>query len=246
MNNLKVFKNQEFGSIRTVEIDGEPWFVAKDISDALEYSKTNKMLNRLDEDEKIHLSKSELQGHQIGGAEINNFGMRLINESGFYNAVIGSNKVEAKKFKKWVTKEVLPSIRKHGAYMTGNVVDMIYNDPQSMIDLLIKLKDEKEARVEAERRNNILMHTNKTYTATEIAKELGFKSATALNKDLCDKGIQYKVNNTYVLYSDYANLGYVSIKQQILDNGKEIYNRHFTQDGRDFILNLYNMQYRVN
>ncbi|MBS5952562.1 MAG: phage antirepressor KilAC domain-containing protein [Paraclostridium bifermentans] len=246
MNNLKVFKNQEFGSIRTVEIDGEPWFVAKDISDALEYSKTNKMLNRLDEDEKIHLSKSELQGHQIGGAEINNFGMRLINESGFYNAVIGSNKVEAKKFKKWVTKEVLPSIRKHGAYMTDNVVDMIYNDPQSMIDLLIKLKDEKEARVEAERRNNILMHTNKTYTATEIAKELGFKSATALNKDLCDKGIQYKVNNTYVLYSDYANLGYVSIKQQILDNGKEIYNRHFTQDGRDFILNLYNMQYRVN
>ena len=130
--------------------------------------------------------------------------------------------------------------------MTDNVIDFIYNDPQAMIDLLTKLKNEKESRVEAERRNAILMHTNKTYTATEIAKELGFKSANALNKDLCDKGIQYKVNNTYVLYSDYADLGYVSIKQQILDNGKEVYNRHFTQDGRRFILDLYKVEKKAN
>lgn len=115
-----------------------------------------------------------------------------------------------------------------------------------MIDLLLKLKKEKEDRIEAERRNNILMHTNKTYTATELAKELGFKSATALNKDLCNKGIQYKINGSYVLYSDYADLGYISLKQQILDNGKVVYNRHFTQDGRKFLLELYNLEHKVN
>lgn len=79
-----------------------------------------------------------------------------------------------------------------------------------------------------------------------VAKELGFKSATALNKDLCNKGIQYKINGSHVLYSDYADLGYISLKQQILDNGKVVYNRHFTQDGRKFLLELYNLESKVN
>lgn len=92
---------------------------------------------------------------------------------------------------------------------------------------------------ELERKNNILMHTKKLYTATEIAKELGMKSAIALNKKLSDMGIQYKVNQTWVFYSKYSDLGYESIKQDILDNGTVTYSRKFTQDGRDFILNLF-------
>lgn len=92
---------------------------------------------------------------------------------------------------------------------------------------------------ELERKNNILMHTKKLYTATEIAKELGMKSAIALNKKLSDMGIQYKVNQTWVFYSKYSDLGYESIKQDILDNGTVAYSRKFTQDGRDFILNLF-------
>lgn len=88
--------------------------------------------------------------------------------------------------------------------------------------------------------NNILMHVNKTYTATEIAKELGFKSAIALNNDLAKKRIQFKQNGTWVLYSDYANKGYVEIKQEVLDNGKVIYHRRWTQLGREFLLKLYN------
>lgn len=227
-NKLQIFRNSEFGEVRVVEINNEPWFVAKDISDFLNYSDASAMTRHLDEDEKSNCQIDSMSKSQI-----------VINESGLYSSILRSKRPEAKRFKKWVTSEVLPSIRKHGAYMTDNLVEQIYEDPQTMIDLLIKLKEEKENRIKAERKNAILMHTNKTYTATEIAKELGFKSATALNKDLCDKGIQYKVNNTYVLYSDYASLGYVSIKQQILDSGKEVYNRHFTQEGRDFILNLY-------
>lgn len=92
---------------------------------------------------------------------------------------------------------------------------------------------------ELERKNNILMHTKKLYTATEIAKELGMKSAIALNKKLSDMGIQYKVNQTWVFYSKYSDLGYESIKQDILDNGTVAYSRKFTQDGRDFILHLF-------
>ncbi|WP_297638601.1 antA/AntB antirepressor family protein [uncultured Clostridium sp.] len=85
----------------------------------------------------------------------------------------------------------------------------------------------------------VLTHVNKLYTSTEIAKELGLKSATELNKLLSDKKIQYKVNNTWVLTAKYSNAGYESIKQTVLDNGKVIYDRKFTQIGRDFILNLF-------
>jgi len=90
--------------------------------------------------------------------------------------------------------------------------------------------------------NNILMHTNKLYTATEIAKELDFPSATILNKKLEDMKIQYRVNNSWVLSSKYSNLGYTSIKQYILENGKVVYDRKFTQKGRDFILKLFQEQ----
>lgn len=85
----------------------------------------------------------------------------------------------------------------------------------------------------------VLTHVNKLYTSTEIAKELGLKSATELNKLLSDKKIQYKINNTWVLTAKYSNIGYESIKQTVLDNGKVIYDRKFTQIGRDFILNLF-------
>lgn len=104
--------------------------------------------------------------------------------------------------------------------------------------LLLALEAEERAE-KAERTVAILTHVNKTYTATEIAKELGFKSANELNKHLHDKKIQFKQNDTWVLYSKYANLGYVDIKQEVLDNGKVVYHRRFTQIGREFLLNLF-------
>lgn len=231
MNEIKVFENQEFGSVRTVVIDDEPWFVGKDVALILGYQNCSKALtDHVDEEDKLN-NKSLSSLGQRGGW--------IINESGLYSLILSSKLPTAKKFKHWVTSEVLPSIRKHGIYATDDVIDNILNNPDFGIKLLTQLKEERQARLEAEKKNAILMHTKKTYTCTEIAKELGFKSAIALNKDLCDKGIQYKVNNTYVLYSDYSDIGLVSIKQQILDSGKEVYNRHFTQYGREFLLNLY-------
>lgn len=232
MNELQTFKFEN-NEIRTILKDNEPWFCLKDICNILDISQPSKVKDRLNKKGVNSIPTLTNGGNQ---------NLIYVNESNLYKVIFQSRKEEAEIFTEWVTSEVLPTIRKHGIYATDNVIDQIINNPEFGIKLLTNLKEERQARIEAERKNAILMHTNKTYTATEIAKELGFKSAIALNKDLCKKKIQYKVNNTYVLYSKYAEMGLVSIKQQIMDNGREVYNRHFTQEGRDFLLKLYGEQ----
>lgn len=101
-----------------------------------------------------------------------------------------------------------------------------------------KIAEQRAALAEAERKNAVLMHVSKTYTATEIAKELGLRSAQELNEKLADMKIQYKQNGTWVPYADYANMGYFEIKQEVFDNGHVEYHRRITQDGRAFILDL--------
>lgn len=162
----------------------------------------------------------------------------FIPENIFYRLAMKAKNEVAEKFQAKVADEIIPSIRKHGIYATDNVIDQILDNPDFGIELLTKLKEERAARVEAERKNAILMHVNKTYTMTEIAKELGMKSAIQLNKLLAEKKIQYQVNGTWVMYSRYSDLGYEEIKQEVLDSGKVIYHRRITQMGREFILKL--------
>ena len=164
----------------------------------------------------------------------------FIPENIFYRLAMKAKNETAEKFQALVADEIIPSIRKNGIYATDNVIDEILNNPDFGIELLTKLKQERQARVEAERKNAILTHVNKTYTMTEIAKELNLKSAIQLNKLLADKKIQYSVNGTWVLYSPYSSMGYEEIKQEILDSGKVIYHRRITQLGREFILQLFN------
>lgn len=253
MNEMKIFNSEEFGKVRTVTIDNEPWFVGKDVAEALGYKNTNDaIITHVDEEDKKIIQKSEittLENHipkdafpvNFVNADIPNRGLTVINESGLYALIFGSKLESATRFKHWVTSEVLPSIRKHGMYATDNVIDKILNNPDFGIELLTKLKEEREARVEAEKKNAILMHVNKTYTMTEIAKELGLKSAIELNKILAEKKIQYKVNGTWVMYSQYSNLGYEEIKQEVLDSGRVVYHRRITQLGRAFILDTFGM-----
>jgi prophage antirepressor-like protein len=233
--NLEVFRNSDFGEVRVVvnEKTREPWFVAKDVVDILGLKNITETLKRVDVED---LTSVKLNS----GGQMRD--MKLINESGVYQIIFMSRKPEAKKFKRWVTSEVLPSIRKHGMYAKDELLD----NPDLLLEVVTKLKDERDKRLEAEKQrdevktiNNRLMFVNKTYTTTEIAKELGFKSAIQLNKKLAEMKIQYKQNGTWVLYSDYANLGYTVIKQEVLENGKTIYNRHWSQAGRDFILSLF-------
>lgn len=237
MNQTKVtvFNNEEFGDVRTIMIDNEPWFVGRDVANILGYSNSRQAISTHvdDEDKKDGVTVCDSIGREQKPV--------LINESGLYSLIFGSKLESAIKFKNWVTKEVLPCIRKNGIYATDNVIDNILNNPDFGIELLTKLKEERAARIEAEKTNAILMHVNKTYTMTEIAKEIGLKSANELNKILAEKKIQYKSNGTWVMYSDYSNLGYESIKQETLDSGRVIYHRRITQLGRKFILGLFDM-----
>lgn len=229
MNDIRIFNNDEFGRVRTVTIDNEPWFVGKDVAEALGYSNSRKALSDHVHDDDKGVTKCDT----LGGKQ----DLTIINESGLYALIFGSKLESAKRFKHWVTSEVLPSIRKNGIYATDNVIDNILNNPDFGIELLTKLKEERAARVKAEQTNAILMHVNKTYTATEIAKELGLRSAIQLNKILEKLCIQFKVNDTWVMCSDYSHLGYEEIKQEVLDSGKVIYHRRITQLGREFIIN---------
>ena len=110
----------------------------------------------------------------------------------------------------------------------------------SVKELLLMQLETIEKLEKAEHTVSILTHVNKTYVSTEIAKDLNFKSAFALNKYLHDMKIQYRQNDTWVLYSKYADCGYVQIKQEVLDNGRVIYHRRWTQLGREFLINLLN------
>lgn len=241
MNDIKIFNNEEFGNVRTVTIENEPWFVGKDVAEALGYTNINKAVAmHVDEyDKKVLDFKGFSQNGNASklwsGNDFSN--KTIINESGLYALIFGSKLESAKRFKHWVTSEILPSIRKNGIYATDNVIDNILNNPDFGIELLTKLKEERAARVKAEQTNAILMHVNKTYTATEIAKELGLRSAIQLNKILEKLRIQFKVNDTWVMRSDYSHLGYEEIKQEVLDSGRVVYHRRITQLGREFIIN---------
>lgn len=112
MNNIQIFKNKQFGEVRVIEQNGEPWFVGKDVAEILGYSDTNKAvaMHVDDEDKKLNDKSSSSFGQR---------GAHLINESGLYSLILSSKLPQAKQFKRWVTSEVLPSIRKHGGYING-------------------------------------------------------------------------------------------------------------------------------
>lgn len=224
---IKIFNNDEFGQIRSIEKDGELWFIGKDIAEALGYLNTRDAINNhVDNDDKANVVIHD--GSQ-------NRNMVTINESGIYSLILCSKLPQAKKFKRWVTSEVIPSIRKHGLYAKDELLD----NPDLLIEVASKLKEERALRLKAEEEKKKLIHDSKVYTTSELAKELGLKSANQLNAMLATSKIQYKQNKTWLLYSKYADMGLCSIKQSVLDSGKVVYDRKWTGKGRDFILNLF-------
>ena len=230
MNELQRVFEFDGKQVRAKAVDGRVWFAAKDICAILDISNHRNAVAKLNEGQK---------GVQVMDTPGGPQEMAVITEAGVYKIAFTSQKPEAERFTDWVAEEVLPTIRQHGAYMTPEVIEKAIINPDFVIRLATRLKEERELRLEVEATNAILMHVNKTYTTTEIAKELGFRSATALNRDLAKRRIQFKQNNTWVLYSDYADRGYTEIKQEVLDNGRVIYHRRWTQMGREFLLRLY-------
>ena len=131
--NLLIFEDPRFGQQRSIMIDGEPWFVATDVCRALEIGDPHKAVSRLDEDEKGRNSIPTLGGIQE---------LITVSESGLYSLVLGSRKPEAKAFKRWITHEVIPSIRKHGAYVTDKVLDQMNEHPEWIPEYIQRLRDE--------------------------------------------------------------------------------------------------------
>lgn len=133
MNELKIFEDAEFGQVRTVTIDNEPWFVGKDVAEALGYSDTNKAVT-------MHVEEEDKKLNDKSSSSFGQRGATLINESGLYALIFGSKLESAKRFKHWVTSEVLPAIRKHGAY----AVDELLDNPDMAIKAFTALKEERE------------------------------------------------------------------------------------------------------
>ena len=170
---IQQFESEQFGTIRTTTIDGEPWFVASDIAKALGYRDAERLTRRLDEDEKDTRSVGTLGGNQK---------MTVINEPGLYNAILGSKIEGAKAFKRWVTHEVLPSIRKYGAYITPQTMADMMADPRNIAKVFNALADEQQ-KVQALTEDNARMlpkamaydaiiDTDGTSTVTEVARYL--------------------------------------------------------------------------
>ena len=210
MNALTVFNNPEFGEIRTVEIDGEPWLVGKDVALALGYSNPRDALaKRVDPEDKGVANCDTLGGVQE---------MAIINESGLYSLVLSSKLPSAKKFKRWVTSEVLPSIRKTGGYSL----------PRDYVSALRALADSEEQRLslaaENERQRqaiadfapvrqylDTILESPGTMATSQIAADYGM-SAKKLNKILHEAGIQHSVNGQWILYTKLMGKGYTKSK----------------------------------
>ena len=243
MNEIRIFENETFGKIRVTEINGEPWFVGKDIAEKLGYSDPQKAV-------KMHVDEDDKLTRQIVVSGQNR-NVVVINESGLYSLVLSSKLPTAKAFKKWVTSEVLPSIRKHGAYMTPQALTQALSTPENLITLLQTLQSEqnknKELSAEIEVMKpkasyyDLVLNCKDLVPISVIAKDYG-KSATWLNRYLREKKIQYRQGNIWLLYQKYSDKGYASTKTNLVtDTGGVPHVREllcWSQKGRLFIYKM--------
>lgn len=243
MSDIKIFENNKFGEVRVKEKDGQVWFVGKDIADVLEYSNSRRAINTHVDEEDKGVSKCDTPG---GKQE-----MTIINESGMYSLVLSSKMPKAKEFKRWVTSEVLPSIRKHGIYATDQTIDEIIANPDFAIELLTELKKERkekeklvgkisELKPKANYTDKILNNSG-LVTITQIAKDYGM-SGRSMNELLHDLGVQYKQSGQWMLYAEYQGEGYthsktVDIVRSNGSSGVKMYTK-WTQKGRLFLYDL--------
>ena len=247
MSELQIFKNAEFGFVRTITVEGEPYFVAKDVTGILGYANASKAISdHVEEEDKLNNESLSSLGQRGGW---------LINESGLYSLILSSKMPNAKRFKRWVTSEVLPTIRRHGLY----AMDEVLANPDILLNALLELKAERErnsslqAMVAVQSQQMIEMPPKVSYydvvlnckdlvAISVIAKDYGW-SATKLNQYLQQKGIQYKQGGKiWLLYQKYAEKGYTSTKTHSYpgSDGSTHTKVHtyWTQRGRLFIYDL--------
>ena len=226
MNNIEIFKNAEFGEVRTQTIDGEPYFVGKDVAEILGYQNGSRDINRHVDEEDRH-KVMIFDGNQDKETIV-------INESGLYSLILSSKLPTAKKFKHWITAEVIPSIRKHGAYMTEQTIEQALTNPDFLIQLATQLKTEKEknksleVKVSALTVDNQIMQPKAEYfdelvdrnlltNIRDTAKELKVKQKDFVNF-LIEKKYLYRDKSGKLLpYAKHTETGLFELKEFIND-----------------------------
>ena len=244
---LQIFKNAELGSVRSTMINGEPYFVGKNVAEILGYKDTSDAMRRHvdDEDKLTRCFTDSGQSRE----------MYVINESGLYSLILSSKLPTAKKFKRWVTAEVLPAIRRHGLY----AVDDMLNNPDALIEALQAYKAERMQRLALEAENaiqkqqliemqpkasyyDVVLNSPDLVSITEISKDYGW-SAQRMNDYLHTKGVQFKQGGRiWILYQKHAEKGYTSTKTHTYPaTDGTIHTKvhtYWTQKGRLFIYDL--------
>lgn len=238
MNNIQIFQNQEFGAIRTISNEqGEAMFCAKDVCDTLGYNNSRDALRNHVEAEDVEKFDTPTKG---GKQKLN-----YINESGLYALVLFSKLDSAKRFKHWVTSEVLPSIRKQGGYMMASPDEsdeVILARALQIMQATLQRRDELIAKLQprAEYADHVLDSIS-CFTVTQIGKELNM-TGHDLNMLLCRMGIQYPQSGQYLLYADYARQGLAKNRNfEYHTPDGELKTRTYlvwTERGREFIHRL--------
>ena len=236
-NQIKQFHSDEFGEIRVLEIEGEPWFVGADIAGALGYEKPrNALLKHVDGDDALKRGIIDSMGRTQQTT--------LINESGLYSLILSSKLPSAKRFKRWVTSEVLPTIRKHGAYATHDTLDELLRSPKFAERLIQRLEEEREKSGVLEGLAtemapkalycDMVLQCANLVPVSLIAKDYGM-SAAAFNTLLYDLGVQFPMAGTWILYQQHAKKGYTRTRTYRV--GEKIAAMHtcWTQKGRLFL-----------
>lgn len=237
MNEVQVFKNQEFGSVRTLVINSEPWFIGKDVADVLGYKNQRDAISKHVDSE----DKNTVAIHD--GITRGNPNQTIINESGLYSLIFGSKLESAQKFKRWVTSEVLPALRKTGQYQVKELsgqelMAKALIEAQSVLAAKDKVIEEMKPKASY---YDVILNCKGLLATSVIAKDYGW-SAIRLNEYLHKKGIQFKQGKTWLLYQKYATEGYASTKthEHLGNDGTNHANVHtyWTQKGRRFIYDL--------
>lgn len=258
MNEVKVFQNEQFGSIRTMEHEDSVWFVGKDIAIILGYSNPSKAVStHVDEDDKRFIM-AKIADSQNGNVPVGQTKTALINESGLYSLILSSKLPKAKEFKHWVTSEVLPSIRKHGVYMTPERLTESLQNPDSLITILETLKTEQDKNkaltetVTAQEKElaeikpkseycDRILSTPDLLNITEIAKDYGL-SAKLMNVILHELKVIYYQHNTWLVYQRFIREGFAKNNTiEYLDkrgNLRASQALQWTQKGRLYIYNI--------
>lgn len=243
---IQVFNSTEFGSVRTATVNGEVMFVGKDVADILGYTNTPKAIRDHVDDEDKLTERIVLSGQ--------NREVIFINESGLYSLILSSKMPNAKKFKHWVTAEILPAIRKHGVY----AVDEVLQNPDVLIQALTELKKEREEKEKLKETvavqnqqitemtpkagyYDVVLNCKDVISTTEIAKDYGW-SAKKMNAYLHEKKIQFKQGKIWLLYQKYSEQGLTSTKTSVYNGSDGLshssIHTYWTQKGRLFIYEL--------